>query len=176
MRPLQKKISSSNGKNFVVKYQLLILIKRDVHRAPYWRSWNRSRGRLVSTSWSRWIRAVIHLHSWPTPWGQFIYPLLLSFLLYKMGIRWSQSVVSKVQWDNKVKRLELSQDSNSCILFPRWQKEPLELRPGVKLCLSFSSQDIVFLSQRICEYSEERYSAEERVERKGKREGRGVME
>lgn len=34
MRPLQKKISSSNGKNFVVKYQLLILIKRDVHRAP----------------------------------------------------------------------------------------------------------------------------------------------
>ena len=46
--------------------------------------------------------------------------------------------------------LELSKNSKSWKLFPRWQKEPPELRLGVKLCMSFASQDIVFLSQRMC--------------------------
>ena len=46
--------------------------------------------------------------------------------------------------------LELSKNSKSWKLFPRRQKEPPELRLGVKLCMSFASQVIVFLSQRMC--------------------------
>ena len=72
--------------------------------------------------------------------------------------------------------LELSKNSKSCLLFPRWQKEPPELRLGVKLCMSFASQDIVFLSQRMCidaiwEYDKGRYLVEEREEEGKKSDG-----